>query len=244
MSIRFEMSYARWVGQARLMIARLRVNQGEFLRQQFRLLVKRLFDFTPPKSQAQGRKRVAKDIAKVLTPFDAARIRNKRLREIVRRGDIPAFNAVAESAGKSWRASPPSDFAGRHARFRDNRGRVRRRATPNFVLGRPATSALNRYIRRKQGHVGIARAGWYPGLAAVGGSAVNWVSRHGDRFGAVEDRTNSPGAPEILARNRSPWANRRDEGRRILTNALEARRRDMEKNLRILLSKTTTGLAA
>lgn len=241
MSLRLDFSYARWLAQARLMQARLGQDQAPFLRQQFRLLLVQLIRFTPPRSLSQGRKRVAIDLAKVVSPFDAARLRNQRLRAIVRGGDTEAFNAFAAAARMRARAVDPSQIPALHARARDSRGRVRRGQRPVFVLGRRATAAYRSYVRRKQNNVGIARAGWAPALEAGGGNVPGWVARHGRRFGTVEDHSARPRQPEMIARNRAPWASRRDEGPRILANALDARRRDMERNLKILLQKSARG---
>ena len=236
----------RWRMQAQKMIATLGVDQRTFLRDQFRLLLDQIGKFTPPNFLAQGRKRVKADIAKIAQPFDDAKFHSKRLAEIIRTGDHRAFAAFAIRAKKDWPLVRTSHLPSLHAAARDNRGRVRRSVKPPFIIGRADATAFRRYVAAKQSKVGLARSGWAPALLAVGGTVPDWVARHGLAHGAVEDRTSDPTNPTLTARNRTPWASRRDEGERILANALASRRRAMETNLRALVRAAAqkSGLAA
>lgn len=240
------MEQARWRQTAQRMIASLKVEQSDFLRQQFRLLLERIMTLTPPRNRAQGRARVAADIRKIMQPF--AKLRDERMKKLVRRGDLAGLNAIAKKMGVNWRfVTDVSDLKSQHESARDRRGRVKGsgRNAPR-VVGSRNVAAFNRYIRQRQAGVGVARAGWAPAAKAVGAAVPSWVAAHGMAFGDVIDRSQHAVSPELTAINRTPWANRRDEGERILANALASRRRDMERHAAALTRAAArrAGLAA
>ena len=58
----------------------------------------------------------------------------------------------------------------------------------------------------------------------VGGRAApSFVERNGTAGGTVIDDRKDPLAPSITAINRTPWAARRDEGIRIINDAMSSR---------------------
>lgn len=219
----------------------LRQEARPFIRWRFNLVLRRATHLTPPRNLAQGRAATGRDVFRAVEPFPHAQTTDKRLRQIFRDRDHTAFNAFARRIGQPWLAAPFSPKL--HESLRDNRGRVRRRRLRTFVLGRPDTGALLRHRKRKQDHVGLAKAGWLPGLVGTGSSAVaGWIMRHYVRFGpaflgSYEDRSQDPDNPELIARNTTPWASRRDEGERILANAYATETRTTETALRALLNK-------
>lgn len=233
MSLLLQIQSARW----RVALERLRnvtrQNIRVFMTEQFRLLLEQIMTFTPPNDRAQGRKRVAADIAKVFRPFDVKDVTNKRLKEIITSGDYRAFEAVARAAKNNWRARPFD--AGVVSAARDNRGRVRRGGRSAFVLGARDTAGLRKFVARKQGNVGLARSGWLTALWLVGGRAPSWVSNQLQRGqSAVVDRRDAA-MPELLAINRTPWAARRDEGQRIIAEAMKSRSNRLATALRVQL---------
>jgi hypothetical protein len=221
-------------------------NTSEFVTEQFRLLLEQISAFTPPKNLAQGRLRVAMDILKVMRPFDVDQVRDKRLKEIVQSGDKAAFIGYAKGVGKGDKWVPVDFDSALHKAARDRSGRVRRSGkNAKFVLGAKGESQLRKYIASEQTKVGIARNGWSPAIRAVGGKVPNWVSRHGPGFGAVIDQRNAEN-PALTAINRTPWAIRRDEGERIIREAMKSRTTRLESALRkqIELAAKQSGFAA
>ncbi len=230
MSLTLQMEQARWRATVQRILAGLKLEKVAFLRQQFRLLLERIIAPVPPRNRAQGRARVAADIRKVMQPF--ARLRNERMKKLVRRGDLAALNAIAAQLGKPWRfTNTVSNLRSLHEERRDRRGRVTGSARKALrLVGAANIAAYRRYVRTRQDSVGVAKAGWLPGAKAVGAHVPSWVAAQGLAFGAVIDRSQHAVSPELIAINRTPWAHRRDEGQRILANALASRRRDMERH--------------
>lgn len=233
MSLSLQVNSAKW----RVALERLRnvtrQNMRAFMTEQFRLLLEQIMAFTPPKDRTQGRKRVVADIARVFRPVDTKETKNARLKEIIASGDYRAFEAVARAAKNGWQARPfdPAVVAA----ARDNRGRVRRGSRSSFVLGRRDTAALKKFVARKQANVGLARSGWLVALWAVGGRAPSWIINQLQRGqSAVIDRRNAE-KPELWAINRTPWANRRDEGQRIISEAMKSRTNRLATALRVQL---------
>lgn len=215
-----------------------------FCTEQFRFLLEQIMRFTPPKDQAQGRKRVVTDIGRVFRPVAEETMRDKRIREIVRAGDLRAFEAFAR---KSNLKLLPARFDPEVVRKRrDSRGRVARGSRPFVVIGREDPKALAAFLRRKQAHVGMARSGWLAALLRVGGAAPMWVLRHTADRGDVIDERGDPRAPGLIAINRTPWAARKDEGERIIRAAMQSRAVRVEAALRtaIRLAGRRAGFAA
>jgi hypothetical protein len=233
MSFTFDVRAAEWRIAMEKLRAATRQSTRDFITEQFRLLLEQIMAFTPPKSSAQGRKRVEIDISRVFRPFESKSKPEGRLAKIIRTGNYAAFDAFVRHAKLGWRAQPFSEAY--HEQQRDARGRVRRSSRSKFVLGRPDTAKLRAYIRRKKDNVGIGRSGWAKALQRVGGAVPGWVSRHGTRFGEVVDGRGVVDKPQMLAINRTPWAGRKDEGVRIISDAMKSRTRRLQTALRVQL---------
>ena len=208
----------------------------EAMRDEWRLGMQTLQRFTPPRTAKQGRIRVSADISRVVRGFNVKSFRNKRLEDIVARRDFAAFDAVMEHVANSelkgakaiaWNPSL-------HARSRDRRGRVRRRPTKNFVLGADV-ERLREYRQRKQGNVGIARAGWTSAVLVAGAkSPAKWIRRHGERFGGARIEHANTDRETLVAFNRTPWANRKDEGQRQIDRMYRQRAKSIERKTEIV----------
>jgi hypothetical protein len=64
------------------------------LRGEGRQLASRLVRFTPPKTLAQGRKAVARDIRRAVLPLRPADFDSKRIRQLIRKRDYSGLEAV------------------------------------------------------------------------------------------------------------------------------------------------------
>lgn len=207
-------------------------NIREGLYEEWPLLMRKVMDFTPPfKTKSKpgpsdfsvGRKAVAFDIYKVMRPFNPA-AKTKQLEKILTTGDIAAYNILAaRSKDPNMHGTTAVDFNRQlHLQARNSRGRVPGRDRRQVVLGSDV-GLLKEYVEGMQKGVGIAKAGWWPALALVGGEAPNYVTRHGFKFGEVIDDHANEDNPSITAINRTPWAVRKDEGDRILSDAKASR---------------------
>lgn len=239
----------KWDAQFRELIAFGRTLGKDFVTPQFRLWLEAIIRLTPPKSKSQGTMAVRRDIYRAVQPFNVSDFRNKRLEEIVKKKDYAAFDAFARNIGgndtlKNARAAPWDPRL--HEDRRDRRGRVRSTAKPWFLLGRADRGALRRYIREKTDNVGIAASGWLRALHLLGGRESAFVERHGEGWGQVKDERANLTNPSVTAINRTPWARRKDEAQRIITNAQAGRVGAMRTHLRKLVEAAArkAGMAA
>jgi hypothetical protein len=207
------------------------------LSEEWPLLIRKIIDFTPPfkaggapgaSDLSVGRAAVARDIEKVMRPFDPADIRSKSLRRIIETKDIPAFNAVAQRARSGLmngaRAIAFSPSA--HTRARNQRGRVPGLGQNQVVLGTDA-ALLKNYVTNVQSRVGFAKSGWAKAYNLVadpeGRMLPSYVTRQGTAGGDVIDDRQNADSPSLTAINRTPWASRYGEGERIKSSAFASR---------------------
>lgn len=208
---------------------------SEALHEEFPLLVEAIMKLTPPKTLAQGRAAVGRDIQKVMRSFDPASVRSPGIAKIVAKRDIEAFNLVASKVKSGpmagARAIPFSPEA--HTSQRSRRGRIEGKDRNQVVLGSDA-GLLKRYIKSVRDRVGYAKSGWLAALYLVGGRvAPSWVTRHGTTGGAVIDQRGE--AMSITAINRTPWAVRKDEAMRIISDAKSSRAVSIENKIKTKL---------
>ena len=121
------------------------------LRGEGRQLASRLVRFTPPKTLSQGRKAVARDVRRAVLPLRPGDFDSKRIRQLIRKRDYSALEAVFANFPESHQLHGVSvgeaKLPGMHQEARDRRGRVRKfqgRATPD-------ADKVRDYIKEVQG---------------------------------------------------------------------------------------------
>lgn len=192
------------------------------IRYQSMLLGKRLIQFTPPATRAQGRKAVARDIERAVTPLRPLDFKSPGIRRLIRARDYAGLEAVFAR----FEQGPFARFTVRpfspelHRSKRDRRGRVTRSAK----VATPDAKEVREYVREVQQRVGRAKGGWVRTVTHLGGSAPAWLTQHAGT-GTVEDRTAELN-PYVRMRNRSEWAGD-SEVNRVLATAFRSRRRDI-----------------
>lgn len=165
------------------------------VQQTFKLIIKDAIRFSPPKSRAQGRNAVQRDISRAIYLIDFRRINNfPRLGDLVQKRDVTAVEAILARMKGRWASMRVVPFnESLHTSVRDKRGRVQRTkriATLDGTLHR-------RYVRKVQGHVGYTKSGWKPSAQHAGLTLPAWVSGHGSPPGSVSDHTKSTDKPYI-----------------------------------------------
>jgi hypothetical protein len=212
----------------------------EDIRDEARLLGQMLIKLTPPKSQAQGRAAVARDIG-----YIADGISDEFFYSIQNRYGSHNVQTTHYTEGGGahifldWGelTDDLSRLKQYHRSQRTRRGRINRgsrvQVTPERWTVKNALvvpkAIKERYIKYEQDFVGAARGGWAYGTLALGGKAPSWVSRHAtSTFGGYEDATNSE-RPSFTFRNRSPWADNGGEAQRITRQAVEICTQNLDK---------------
>ncbi len=201
------------------------------LRFEGRQLALRLVKLTPPRTLAQGKKAVARDISRAIRPLRPSDFESREIRRLIRRHDYSALEAVfarfPEKSDLRGVSVVQAQLPEMHAQVRASRGRVlrfQRRVTPD-------AERVRDYIRSTQEHVGRGRSGWAVALIALGGKPQAWVLRHTKRdTGEFEDRADVRGY--IRMENKSEWAEAGDEDR-VVANAVRSR----TQNIRTAIAK-------
>jgi len=125
-----------------------------------------------------------------------------------------------------------------HQRYYTKRGRTRK-VNDRYLV---SPDVFAEYLKFLYTHVGRAKAGWLPAATRLFTPNIpGWVLRHAPGKGFFHDNRNDA-RPSIEAINVTKWANRDDEGDRIVRGAVAARARDMatyaETQMRLALKKT------
>jgi hypothetical protein len=169
-----------------------------------RQLFQELIKITAPKTQAQGRKAVARDISKAMWALDPKKIHNRILRQAVEDREydvVAAFLASIRNKGGLLSNYHLEHFSPHlHQSKRDKRGRVRR-SQRVIVLER---SEHSRYVREIQGHVGSAKYAWGKGASFLGATVPGWILNHHASLGELENGLHNVQNPSVAMTNKSP----------------------------------------
>lgn len=202
MSIRVQFDVVKYRNDLNQFVTRLNADSTLLLKEEMRLLLRDIQRLSPPKTLAQGRNAVAKDMARLAAPLDPEKIKFPRMAEVVRKRDEKAIQSIANNmkGGFFMRRrllTNDADMRTAHLAARNARGRVRRDQN-NMALLR----TWRKYTTEIQNRVGYARSGWAQVAAGVGLRLPSWVSRHtGYAKGGYKAPT--PSDLEIVGVNRS-----------------------------------------
>lgn len=219
------------------------------IKEQGRLFLQRMIILTHPKTQAQGRAAVKRDIRKVFTNAKGAKLListlvQQRLHNLDELGFSTKFRFRKERIQKVWEnrdwevleiilrraATNRLQIIARpdpaiHQAARGSRGRVAKNRKPTHLVKR----GLVAYIAEVQKRVGTAKAGWLAAANYLDAKFPNWISRHGPKNGAVQDQT-AAAEPAIIMINYARSMVGVEDEERIVETALAGRARDMVKH--------------
>lgn len=199
-----------------------------------RLLNAELLRFTPPKTYAQGRAAVRRDINRAMMLLNPDKVHNRVLAQAIRDEEYEVVQAFIANL----RRYRPSSLLARnklrrfdpalHQSKRDGRGRVKR-AQGIMVLER---SKYERYVKEIQKHVGATKFGWAISGRRLGVSIPSWVLGHSERQGEYQENLN-PKNPMIAMTNRAPGVNSIGAGfiQRMINRRTDAMNRDVQQIL-------------
>ena len=215
MSLSITIDDSRFRAQLARFVDELGQDAREVVRGQTRLLLKQVIGFTPPKTLAQGRAAIGRDITRSMTPilledFPNAKMR-ERVKELAEKQDIAGLKSFLANtkSWRNWRVEPFSPSL--HTSARNKRGRVTRsqrvfipelaRKSGRQFRSTSRASAWNKYMATMQGFAGRLKAAWGPAYEAVGGALPSWVKRHASPRGSVAVHFGDPKRPAIEFRN-------------------------------------------
>jgi hypothetical protein len=198
-----------------------------------RQLDEELLFLTPPKSQAQGRAAVKRDIGRAMLLLDPNKIHSQVLATAVRDQEfdvVRAFLANCRNKGGPFSTLRLEHFSpSLHQSARDRRGRVRK-ISGIAVLER---SEYNNYVREIQGHVGATKSGFGVAAKQLGGSVPAWILNHSKGLGdlAIDD---TPHNPSVTTTNRGPGIANLPPG--LVQRAVDRRTGAMTRDVEQVLS--------
>lgn len=204
------------------------------VRQSARLLNAELLRFTPPKTQAQGRKAVARDIGRAMWLLDPKKIHNSILAAAVRDGEHEVVEAFINALRRRGKAGALGTHQLKHfspslhQSARNNRGRVTSRKRIMVIEG----PEYKRYVKEVQSHVGALKFGWAISGRQLGVSIPAWVLGHSERQGSFQE-VDSPTNPKVVMTNKAPGVENLGLGfiQRMIDRRTRAMTRDVEQIL-------------
>lgn len=194
---------------------------------QGRLLLERIIKFTPARSEDQQRAAIRHDVLKMFQlrrPETIAAVMKKAGRGPFSGTVHDAKTGVHINIRTSGAVLSIAEMRAIHKKNYTRRGRTR------HVQDRYAVSPVlfTEYVEMLYKWVGKAKAGWLPAASRLFTPNIpGWVLRHAPGKGFFEDGRNDP-RPYIEARNLTQWSLDRDEGERIVGDAIRGRVRDMD----------------
>lgn len=154
---------------------------------------------TPPRSLAQGRAAVARDINRAILGLDPEKLVNPRFRDLVKTYQVDAVRAILRhtESGRLANYQLVRFTPVIHTSARDSRGRVRSTKLRFTADYREHQS----YVKQVQGRVGSTKAWWGPSARKVGNSIPGWIGRHDVPGVAVVDNLDDSKHPRIVMIN-------------------------------------------
>lgn len=232
-SIRFDRAMAAF--------EKLGIEAPKIVKDETRLLLAQVIRFTPPKTLAQGRGAVKRDIGRAIDNVNPDTFHSKRLATMIRTQDVNAMrDAVRRIPSMKDYTVERWNPEAQHEAKRDNRGRIQRNQK---VMVLNEGKRLKKYFNLRAKAVGSAKAGYWPGLQAVGGAVPNWVAKHASKFGSVDaGKLNDSHAPRIRIQNFSEAARSQNDENHSVQSAVKMRARSMEsKARRMILDAAKSG---
>ncbi len=194
-----------------------------------RQLAQELMRWTFPRSQAQGRAAVKRDINNAMWLPNVKNITNRRLAKLIKDEDHEGVAAFMKNSGNLRNYRLEKFNLTLHTSIRNYRGRV-----PRFqkvmVLER---SAYNQYVREVQGHVGSTKFAWGDAARRLGASIPNWILRHSSRNGTYTESFRDVENPFVEVVNRGKGIGSLSPS--IVQQVINVRTRAMERDVEQVL---------
>jgi len=213
----------------------------EVIKEQAKLLAKRLAELTPPKSQKQGKNAVSRDVHKVylrsewftdIFQFTRNSKLGDRIQDEVRQQNTPILQDIFQNSSRLNQIRIESFEPSKHARARNARGQVSYHHPFSFPLGNQGS--IEDFSKSKEANVGFAKSGWGSCLKQLGGNPPGWQSKP---LGEIEDGTAGRDEKFIRMTNLVSYFSSLNDRMNIVPRAMEGRERDMIKAAEVALDK-------
>lgn len=236
MNVSIEVDTANLENKLYLLAKEARVAPGVVIKEEARFVTESIIKFTPPKTSAQGRAAIKRDMNNVATSLprdDAIGEHWKPLNRLARAGDAAGVQRILNR----WKGSPrftmdKSLIEPEHLRKRTKYGRVH--AKPSlFAFAR----TVNGYLKNVQSRVGWAKGAWVAALIATGGRAPNWYGRHSGNAGyALANFGENPSVSATARNIKIPGY------QKTVTAAVRSRERTTQKKIDALIAGRAVNL--
>lgn len=208
----------------------------QVVRRTARLTNEELLRLTAPKTLAQGRAAVRRDIGRAMWLLDASKVHNEILATAIRDGEFDVVQAFVanlrrrgQGSGELGRHSLRHFSRDLHQRVRDSRGRVRR-SKGIMVIEKREYEA---YVREVQGHVGSLKFGWAISGQQLGVSIPAWVLGHSSSLGEFSQDLN-PKNPSVSMTNNAPGVDNLGAG--FIQSIVDKRTKTMNRDVDQILA--------
>jgi hypothetical protein len=221
--------------QLYLLAKAARVTPGEVIKNETKQLVQNIIKLTPPKNLAQGRKRIAGDLTRIVYPLDANQIKWAPLKKAVEEKNVAKMTALLKNKTKGPKfdyTNYPAAIRRQHEKMRTKYGRINRGVKP--VLAALKADAA-RYTKSIQSRVGWAKAGFTAAARAAGWEPPGWINKHAAKAGsAIANFGENPRIVAVARNIKIPGF------QRVVDNAVKNRERVIVRQIdRVLAGKAT-----
>jgi hypothetical protein len=209
------------------------LNMEKVLKEQMRLLIMRVLQFTPPAKKGDGVKAVRRDIKhKYYDPdwFANNFIGRKspeeqeRIRRYFKTQDWTSLEKIKDAGGLLQKVYfKPFSKSDIH---RDTRGRIIK-TREGVICTTP--EALKEYVKTEESHVGRLKGSWCSALEYYGGKAAAWVKRNSE--GSYVDNSKGTDVQSVAAYSSVPYGEGVDRRVSFIDKAMKTRARDIEASI-------------
>ena len=213
------------------------VGVDDVMRDQMRLWNNDVIKMTPPKTKAQGRQAVMRDMNILFEPVKDREVMYF-FEDLEDRGVLPTTVVINHEGNMD-------EMEARHKRTRTRRGRV----TKSGNLGNSVEwksgklemknkmyvplRSFNKYQNSKMKNIGMTKAGWLGSGNPFNSKAPGFVMKHIPK-GEAGGRIDKKGNGTLYVQNNVPWTSQLEQ---LFAPARRTRERDMKKHLEKRIQK-------
>ena len=211
------------------------VAPGVVFKEEVKAIIKNIWQLTPPKTFAQGRKAVAGDLNRVVYPLEYSEIDWEPLKRAVQNNnDDLVRKLLLRKKTVQNLVLDTGSIATEHKRLRNRRGRVGKGIKPMIAA---YAKIANKYLNQIQTRVGWAKSGWVSAYNSTGAAAPNWLQRLSAQAGySVTNYGKNPSVSATAVNNKIP------NYQRVVDNAVANRVRVTQRKIDMVVQGKAVNL--